>query len=384
MALDARSGRFPPLLALSTLLVWVGACAAGGRGGAPAAPAPARVVDIDVEPLRVEVGRGPNGTEVAVYDARQLFDQASAALDADDFARALALYDQLVASFPDSQLVPPALFNAGLALEGKRDLVAAAARYLEVVRRAPATRYGLDAHIRAGAVMAELERWPDALRILDEVGARRDLGDADRIELHARRGYVLVESRRYGEAEQALGAAIDLAERARRERSTATDSFVAMAHYYLGEMPRRQAEAVALELPEKRLEERIEAKAKLVLTAQRRFEDTIRVGDLLWATAAGYQLGAMQQDMWRSLRAAPVPPALTGEEARIYTTEVGGLARGHLEKALAAHEMNVKVADRNAAQTPWSESSRRRIAEIRQLLAGAAVGVHGPPPPVGR
>lgn len=367
----------PTVFLWLTLVVWVGACAGGSRA---AGPAPARVVNVDVEPLRVDVSRGPSGrSRVDVYDARQLFDQAGAALDADRYDQALALYDRMVASFPASPLVPAALFNAGLALEGKGDLVSAAARFLAAHRRAPTSRHGLDAQIRAGAVMAELDRWAEALRIYDEVGARRDLAEADRIEVLARRGYVLVESARYPDAEQALSGAIELAGRARRERTPASDSFAAMANYYLAEIPRRQAEEVRLELPEARLEERIEAKARLVLVAQRRFEDTIRVGDLLWATAAGYQLGAMQQDLWRSLLAAPVPP-LKPDEITVYTTEVRGLARAHLEKALAAHRMNVSIADRNGASTPWSEQSRHRIAEIQALLAGGSVPLPGPPP----
>lgn len=362
-----------------TLLVWVGACAGGPRAARPA-PTPARVVNVDVEPLRVDVSRRPDGrSRVDVYDARQLFDQASAALDAERYDEALALYDRMVAAFPASPLVPPAIFNAGLALEGKQDLPGAAARYLEVVRRAPTSRHGLDAHIRAGAVMAELERWADALRIYGEVDARRDLEEADRIELLARRGYVLVESLRYPEAEQSLLGAVEVAARAQRERTPASDSFAAMARYYLAEIPRRQAEDVRLELPEARLEERLETKAKLVLVAQRRFEDTIRVGDLLWATAAGYQLGAMQQDLWRSLMAAPIP-RLEPDAVTMYTNEVRGLARAHLEKALAAHRMNVSVADRNAARTPWSERSRQRVTEIQSLLAGGAVPLPGPSP----
>jgi tetratricopeptide (TPR) repeat protein len=367
--------RLFPALALA---VQVGACAGSQRRGSPA---PARVVDVDVEPVRVEVSRdGKGGTRVAMFDARELFDEAGAALEADQYGRALALYDRLVASFPDSKLVPAALFNAGLALEGKRDLDGAIARYLDAARRAPATRHGLDAHIRAGAAMAELARWSDALRVLDEVSARSDLGDADRIELHARRGYVLVASGRYAEAERALAAAIELAPRVARDRRLARDSFVAMAHYYLGDIARRQSEAVQLRLPEAQLERDIEARAKLVLVAQRRFEDTIRVGNLHWATAAGFQLGALQEEMWRALIRSPVPPRLRGAEAAIYLTELRALARAHLEKALAAHEMNVRVAEQNAAPTPWSESSRLRAGELRRFLADATSGPTRLPP----
>ena len=372
MLLPTRLASLLPLLAV---LVQVGACAASNPGRGPTAtpgagretPAPSR--DLELEPVRIEVSRdGTGGTHVAMFDARELFDQAGAALDAGRHDEALALYDRLVSDFPDSQLVPPALFNAGLALEGKRDLDGALARYLDVARRSPATHHGLDAHIRAGAVMAELARWSDALRVFDQVIARRDLGDGDRIEVQARRGHVLVESGRYAEAETALTAALAQAERAEPDGHLETDFFIAMAHYYLAEIPRRQAEAVELRLPEEDLQRDIEAKAKLVLAAQRRFEDTIRLANLYWATAAGYQLGSMQEDMWRALLAAPVPSRLGPDEARIYTGEVGAMARAHLEKALEAHVMNVKVADHNRQTTPWSESSRRRMSEIQKLL----------------
>jgi tetratricopeptide (TPR) repeat protein len=378
MASQARLRPISTTPALLACLLGVGACAASSRG----ASQPAKVRSVELEPMRVEVARdGKGGTRVAVYDARELFDRAGAALDADRHDQALALYDRLVSSFPDSHLVAPALFNAGLALEGMGDLNAAVERYLEVARRARATRYGLDAHIRAGAVMAEQSRWSEALTVFDELAARSDLAAADRIEIRARRGYVMVESGRFDEAERALDAALELDQAGTRE-SMATRYFLAMAQYYLGEVARRKAEAVRLDLPEDQLQRDLEAKAKLVLVAQRRFEDAIRRADLYWATAAGYQLGSMQEDMWRALASAPVPDRLRAREAAIYTTEVRALARAHLDKARAAHAMNVRVADHHRTETPWSASSRRRIPEIDELLArepGRADGARAAP-----
>jgi tetratricopeptide (TPR) repeat protein len=375
MTLGSRFARNLPFLAALALFFQVGGCAAGarGRGAAASRPAatPAPTTTLDLEPMRIEVGRDPKGaTQVSAFDARELFDRAGAALAADRYDEALDLYDRLVAAFPDSKLVPPALFNAGLALEGLGKLDTAIARYLEVVRRSPGTRHGLDAHIRAGAAQAELARWSEALGLFDQILARRDLGHGDRIEVQARRGFVLVESKRYPDAEKSLLAALELAPEAARARQLETDYFVAMARYYLGEIARRQADAVELRLPEMQLQRDLEAKAKYILVAQRRFEDTIRLGNLHWATAAGYQLGAMQQAMWRALVEAPVPRELGSKEAAIYTAEVGALARGHLEKALAAHLMNEKVAAHHRTETPWSQASHQRVAEIHRLLAG--------------
>lgn len=389
LAGSARVARISLFLAVLGLFLGVGACAGSARergsaappatASAAPAPEPVPVVNLDLEPVRVEVARDAAGrTQVSMFDARQLFDQAGAALDADRYDQALTLYDRLVASFPESELVAPALFNGGLALEGKRDLDAAIARYLEVARRSPAVRYGLDAHIRAGALLAELARWSDALRAFEQVLARGDLAERDRIELQARRGYVLVESGGYEEAETTLAAAIELAHGALPGQEVERGYFVAMARYYLAEIPRRQADAVQLRLPEEQLQRDIEAKAKLVLVAQRRYEDTIRLGNLYWATAAGYQLGSMQQEMWRALVNAPVPRQLRSKEAAIYVAEVRALARGHLEKALAAHLMNVQVEEHNKTETAWTQSSRQRIGELRRLLGPGSPGTATP------
>jgi tetratricopeptide (TPR) repeat protein len=388
MVSQARVCPISTASALLACLLGVGACAASSRG----ASQPAKVRNVELEPMRVEVARdGKGGTHVEAYDARELFDRAGAALDQGRHDQALALYDRLVSAFPDSHLVAPALFNAGLALEGMGDLNAAVARYLEVARRARATRHGLDAHIRAGAVMAEQSRWSEALSVFDQLAARDDLAPADRIEVRARRGYVLVERGSFDEAERALGAALELEQTGMRA-SVATRYFLAMAQYYLGEVARRKAEAVRLELPEHQLQRDLEAKSKLVLVAQRRFEDAIRRADLYWATAAGYQLGSMQEDMSRALASAPVPDRLRADEAAIYATEVRALARAHLDKARAAHAMNVRVAEHHRTETPWSASSRRRIVEIDQLRAREPGGADGaqaaparrdsnPPPP---
>src|SRR5690606_17400429 len=117
-------------------------------------------------------------------------------------------------------LVSPALYNTGLALEATGDRAGAIARYQELARRFSGTRDALDAQLRAAAVMAELGRFGDALALIDSLLASREVAGADRIELLARRGHMLVETRSYPDAEKALRAAIDLAGRLpRAERS---------------------------------------------------------------------------------------------------------------------------------------------------------------------
>ena len=354
----------------------------------PADPAPQ---EIDLEPVRVRVvppgegaadGAGQGGRPtIVMYDARDLFDQAVAAQRGESWDLALELYDRMLSEFPGSALAPAAQFNAGLALEGKGELAAAVDRYRDVARRAPGTRDALDARIRAGAVLVELGRLPDALAAFDAILAARGLSELDRLELLARRGHVLVEMKSYPEAEKTLGSAIDRA--SRLSGGAALRHYVGMSHYYLGEIPRRQAQAIELRLPDEQLAIDLEARSKLVLLAQERYQATIAAGNLHWATAAGYQLASMQEEMWRALVTAPVPPQLSAEESRIYIDEVRQLARAHLERALEVHTRTVEIAERLAARSRWSEASRARVPVLSEMLAREARGEPVPPEALG-
>src|SRR5690606_18188551 len=84
----------------------------------PAASAPAATDEvIELEPLRIEVVRDEitGETTFEATDARSLFDAGNEALVTGKHEEALGRYDRLLADFPDSSLVAPALYNAGLA-----------------------------------------------------------------------------------------------------------------------------------------------------------------------------------------------------------------------------------------------------------------------------
>lgn len=344
----------------------------------PAASAPAATDEvIELEPLRIEVVRDEitGETTFEATDARSLFDAGNEALVTGKHEEALGRYDRLLADFPDSSLVAPALYNAGLAHEAAGDFDAAIARYRELVRRQPTGRDSIDAHIRAAAVLAERERWTEATETLTEVLARADLSPSDRLEALARRGYVLLEARDLPAAEAQLAEAIAYHEReAAGGAHFETDYFLAMARYYYGEVPRRQFSAIPIRLPDEQIARDVEAKAELVILAGERFSAAIEVGNIYWATAAGYQLASMQHDFWTAVVTAPVPPHLEAEVARVYVAEVHKEVRNLLEKALSIHTKNVKLAEVYDTETPWSAASAREVERLTALLAREKAG----------
>ncbi len=326
----------------------------------------------ELDPMVIEVD--PETGEGRVYDPRSLLDAGNEAL-ADGRAReAKAYFDALVDEFPDSRLSAPAQFNKGLAFEQLGDGDAAIAQYLQLARVADQGRYAIDAAIRAGAVMAELGRFAAAADLFQDLLERSDLSASDRVEAFARLGYVLYENKRDPEAEEALEEALAVADGLGEGEYLETNYYVAMAHFYLGMIPRRQFGEIPLRLPDEQLQQDLDAKAELVLLAHERFSRAIDVRAPDWATAAGYELGAMQEGFWREIVTAPIPPHLSPRQVEIYNEEVHRHALEFLERALNLYKKTVELAEAYRTSTPYSRAARTRAEDVADLLARERAG----------
>jgi len=329
---------------------------------------------IHLEPMRIEVITDDQGREqVVAYDAGELFDAGNEALIAGRYERALGHYDQLLEDFPDSDLTVPALYNAGLAHEEQGEWDAAVRRYADLATRQGTPRDLVDGVIRMAAVLAELQRWPDAAKALDELLERDDLTPSDRIEGLARLGYVLVESKDYAGAEDILRSAVGYYAEIRDREVLRSDYFVAMSQYYLAQIPHRQFSAIPIRLPDKQTKRDMEAKADRILIAHDRYLETVELANPYWASAAGFQIASMQKEMWDALVLAPIPPRLGPEAAEFYVKEVHRLSRQFLEKALDTHQKNAAL-DGRGIRTDWTDASKREADKIADILARESTG----------
>lgn len=359
-----------------------------GQGAAAPAPeqagapesAPERVYDL--EALRIEVvGKSADGEpELVAYDAQALLDAGNDALARGRADEAAAHYEKLVREFPASRLVAAALYNLGLAHEARGEHDRAIALYRRVAEDetlARGERDAVDARVRMAAVLAELGRWSEARAALSALLARNDLTHADRIEGLARLGYVALEQQDYVAAETHLRAALDAFEKL----TTRLESlyFVAMARYYLAQIPHRQFRARPMRLPDAQLERDLAAKAELVALAYDRYVETLGVHDAYWGTAAGYQMSQIYKELWDDITSAPIPSQLSPEAAGYYVNEVHARVRPMLEKAMAGHLRNLELARTYGAETEWSAASQTRAAEIAELLARETSGTPATP-----
>src|SRR3954464_1598865 len=92
-----RSSPLTPLALAAT--VALGACAGKARNDVPIIPPGAHVEHIDMDPIKIQAVKGPDGTHVEAYDATELFEQAGKALSDKHYDDAVKLYERLLKEF---------------------------------------------------------------------------------------------------------------------------------------------------------------------------------------------------------------------------------------------------------------------------------------------
>ena len=312
--------------------------------------------------------RAAKDGKIAILDPAEPFTQAAEAYQADRYADALALFDRVASENPGTQHGRSSLYNAGLSLEQLGRKPEAAQRYRKLADDYPDSPEALDALYRLGATLVQLKAWPESeathLRILK----RTDLTLSDRVEASARLGEAQFQEMRYEDAEHTLRQLRELYRAHEQEERLDTDYFLAMGQFFLAEVSHEEFRLLPVRLPQKQLETDLEAKARMVLLAQQRYLDTIRVKHVEWATAAGFRIGSLYRELYDALVGAPIPPSLTAEERPIYVEAVRKKVRTLLVKAVAFHENNVLMAERNGEKNDWVGKSTAQLDELRRLL----------------
>ncbi len=343
--------------ALVAALLLVGGGCAHRQAAAPRA--------VQMEPMVFQAH--PDGTVEAV-DAASLFERGGALFADKKFADAAATFDRVARDYPDSRYVVPALYNAGLALEGSGDLAGAAARYKRITVEHPDAKDVLDAWYRLGFVYNEAKNFAAAADTYAQILARTDLSLGDRVEAMARRGVAQFSQRDLIAAERSFRDELAWYHAHESEERLDSDFFLGMGAYYLGECAHEQYRALPVRLPEKQLGRDLEAKARMLLVAQSRFLDAMRVNNAEWATAAGFQIGSLYREFYDDLVGAPVPPELSGEARDVYLEEVRKQVKTLLQKAVTIHEKNVLMGERLGEKNEWVRRSNEQMEQLKKLL----------------
>ena len=336
-----------------------------------------RVVDLDIIRINAnQKGVGGEGQMTSVASA-DLFRHANEAAKAGASKDAIARYRQLIAEFADSMYAPISLFNIAAIYDGQGDLTATITTLRELVDKYPQARESVEGHLYIAALQAEAKRFADTEQTLDQALARTTLTYADRVEALARKGYAQLELKKYDAADASFVAAIaDW----RRAPNIEDPYYIAMAHFYRGELAHRKFIEAPVRTGDAELVADLEQKRVLAVQAYDRWKDSLGFKHAYWATAAGYNMSQIFVELWEVTVKAPYPTKLAASEREKYVVEVHERVREHLEKALEGHRMNVELAKAFGVETSWSRGSAQKAAQVMELLQKDTKGSYVTPP----
>jgi tetratricopeptide (TPR) repeat protein len=306
---------------------------------------------------------------LARMNDEELFAEGTAAYSAGELERAELLFVRLLTAFPDSRHAAAASYKAGLCAEQLGRWPDARARFAAVANPERGTGEALEAAFRLAEVDYQLGEYQEAAQLLAAIAGRAELGLDTRIKARVQQGICEVELGGLDRAETTLRQALSDWQGATHPRDL-DDYYPAQAEFFLGEIYRLHEEDVRLD-PNQTAEElgrQLEYKAELLLSAQGHYLRAIRVGNGYWATAAGAEVGALYEGMYRYLSQAPTPVELDAEATEIYRQEVKKKIRVLLTKAISIYESTLDAADRLGTQGAFVEKSRAGLERLKALL----------------
>jgi len=344
------------------IIFFVGAC--GGTRPHPA-PGPATL-----EQIHITATRDGEHFSLDSYDAETLFNRAAQSLRKGDCEQANKYYSKLITEYKDSDLVEPALYNAGVCFDQREMYRQAVTAYKMIINKFPESDDIKDALFRLAGSYEKLEAWEEATKTFDTLLFERDdLKGVERVEALARKGTAQVSLGLYDEAELVLGEAVRLQRNGRNITLTDSVYHYSMAQFKLGEILHNKMRAVMLSSDESLLKQTLEKKAQLLLDAQRLYTKVIRIGHPHWSGASAYRIGSLYHHLWVDILAAPPPADLTDEEREIYTDILKKRIKVLLRKAIVQWERTIKFADRLDLEDSWLSSAVTDLNEIRNALA---------------
>ncbi len=331
------------------------------------------------DPVLVTAG-GKEELELAGMNDEELFALGTSSFAAEDYEKAARCFSRLADTFPDSKHRAHAAFNAGLSLERLARFAEAAERFKPLADPARGTGDSLDAAFRLAECHYHLDQYAQAVEILSVIAAREDIPAQDRLQAKVHRGICQLEDGALDAAEISLRDSLSYwAEKKEAERLD--EYFPGQAQFFLGEIYRIFYERVELdpEQGEDELAKDLETKCEMLLSAQGHYLRSIRIGDGQWATASGFRIGALYEDLYDAMLNAKVPLGLDEDQQQLYREELRKKVRVLVTKAMSIYERTLAAAERIGAENPFIAKTRESLDRLKQILLESPEEPAAPP-----
>jgi hypothetical protein len=346
----------------------VGALLCGCGSARPARLGPP--VRIEAQPRIVTAEDVATEAELEARGERALLEQR--------WKDAAEAYRLLLAADPIGPRASGWMFDLGLSLEGLEQRAEARDTFLDLARRFPEGPKARAALVRVATLDAYLEDWTALEAIGEELLARPDLEDLDRVVALGARGLARVEQMELGgavdpsrdvRASSDILEGLDLSDRFHYGDRDVLPVAIAQLRFALGELRRVRSERIAFEPLPPDFVAKLDERCGGLLEAQAAYAQAVRSVDPHWAAMSGYRVGEMYRRLHHDLMQIP-PPATskTPRQKEIFYAFMHIRYRVLLEKGLREIDQTVALGERTKDSSSWIARAREARDEMQTAL----------------
>jgi len=302
-----------------------------------------------------------------------LFAAGEARYEAGEYLEAARILGRVPQEFPDSRWVAPAYLVLGstqLHLKHPKDAVNWFEDYLREYPRGTQCKY---AYRGLSDAQAALGDWAASEAAAIALLALPDLSPGDEDSAQARQARARVEQGNLGEKTQILleDAVLRHGPAAHLEDGFPDDTDTGpMARFYLGELARLRAEAIALTtaVDLEKVASELDMKADFVLEAHRHYYRTFSYGDNVWNARAAYQMANIYERFYLDVMEAPAPEGLSLEDQELYSEALDEALINVVKRAYVLYGQVVRYARDFSLEEEWVERCRQGIVRLEQRI----------------
>lgn len=339
---------------------------------------------IDVEMQKIVASPDPDlGTKG--FNAEELFYEGQKRFTSDELAGAAEVFERVLNEFPESRYVAPALLMRGTALLKLSRPDEATAMFERYMTRYPTGTQRWYALKGLGDAHADQKDWARSEADFVQMAALNSLTALQREAALAGRGRALIEQGRLDEADPLIR---EVAERRGPSSRTGDGSIDArelgaMARFYVGELTRRRSEAIRPQagVDLDKLDNELETKAELLISAHEQYYRTFAYGVPTWTAAAAYQMGYLYERFYQDLMEAPPPADLDAEAVALYREMLDSRLANVVKRAKDLYGQVVRHAARLQLEDAWVQKCQAGIARLESRIGPATPGAPVNPPP---
>ncbi|MBZ0270990.1 tetratricopeptide repeat protein [bacterium] len=335
--------------------------------GCATRPMPKSTAEITLDALHLEVD--PTGElPPRFWDSWTLMQQGKALFEKKRYDEARKAFARVVAEYPESEVVPHALFNVALCHEALGEWDEALAIYVALEKKRGATIELKELRLRQAECAERAELWSEAVAILERLSGMFSLTQIERINATIRHGVALFRADDALRARDRLKTGLAAYEDMTKKQLPVGTYHVARGYFTLGEIYFDFFDRAKLEGEGRDLAERLETKARLLLLARENYLHCLRTYQADWMPASLHRLAHAFEKFYFAMLEYPVPADLDEEEAIAYRRRLDDKIRNVLLKAIDAYERNIKLDRELGLKSPWARKSEKRLAVARRYL----------------